>query len=78
VIIRLVQGCDAKGNVPWSGANSEIIDTLVCDGKTLRSSIDQTASDAARFIAQVSFYSNTFGVAIAQNTCATDAAQSNR
>jgi hypothetical protein len=49
------------------------IDQLVCDGKTLRGSIDQTASGAARFIAQVSLYSNTLGVAIAQNTYATDA-----
>jgi hypothetical protein len=51
----------------------EVVDTLVYDGKTLRGSIDQTASGAARFIAQVSLYSNTLGVAIAQNTYATDA-----
>jgi len=51
----------------------EGLDQLVCDGKTLRGSIDQTASGAARFIAQVSLYSNTLGVAIAQNTYATDA-----
>ena len=52
---------------------TESVDTLVCDGKTLRGFIDQTASGAARFIAQVSLYSNTLGVAIAQNTYATDA-----
>jgi hypothetical protein len=53
--------------------DAEPVDTLVCDGKTLRGSIDETASGAARFIAQVSLYSNNFGVAIAQSTYATDA-----
>jgi hypothetical protein len=43
------------------------------NGKTLRGSIDETASGAARFIAQVSLYSNSLGVAIAQSTYATDA-----
>ena len=47
--------------------------TLVCDGKTLRGSIDETASGAAKFIAQVSLYSQTLGVAIAHTTYATDA-----
>jgi hypothetical protein len=51
---------------------AETVDTLVCDGKTLRGSIAENASGAARFIAQVSLYSNTLGVAIAQSTCATD------
>ena len=50
----------------------EVVDTLVCDGKTLRGSIAETDSGAARFIAQVSLYSNSLGVAIAQNTYATD------
>ena len=49
---------------------TESVDTLVCDGKTLRGSIAETASGAARVIAQVSLYSNTLGVAIAQNTYA--------
>ena len=53
--------------------DAEPIDTLVCDGKTLRGSIDETVSGAARFIAQVSPYSNSLGVAIAQSTYATDA-----
>ena len=60
----------------WMAAQpgvTESVDTLVCDGKTLRGSIDQTASGAARFIAQVSLYSNTLGVAIAQNTYACQA-----
>jgi hypothetical protein len=60
----------------WMAAQpgvAESVETLVCDGKTLRGSIDQTASGAARFIAQVSLYSNTLGVAIAQSTYATDA-----
>ena len=50
----------------------EVVDTLVCDGKTLRGSIAENASGAARFIAQVSLYSNSLGVAIAQNTYAAD------
>ena len=60
----------------WMAAQpgvTEAVDTLVCDGKTLRGSIDETASGAARFIAQVSLYSNSLGVAIAQSTYATDA-----
>ena len=52
---------------------AETVETLVCDGKTLRGSIDETATGAARFIAQVSPYSNNLGVAIAQSTYATDA-----
>ena len=59
----------------WMSAqigDGEPIDTLVCDGKTLRGSIAETASGAARFIAQVSLYSNSLGVAIAQSTYATD------
>ena len=42
---------------------TETVDTLVCDGKTLRGLIDENASGAARFIAQVSLYSNSLGVA---------------
>jgi hypothetical protein len=60
----------------WMAAQpgvSDMVDTLVCDGKTLRGSIAETASGAARFIAQVSLYSNSLGVAIAQSTYATDA-----
>ena len=52
---------------------TETVETAICDGKTLRGSIDDTVSGAASFIAQVSLYSNTLGVAIAQNTYATDA-----
>ena len=51
---------------------TDTVDTLVCDGKTLRGSIAENACGAARFIAQVSLYSNTLGVAIAQSTYATD------
>ena len=39
----------------------EVVDTLVCDGKTLRGSIAENASGAARFMAQVSLYSNSLG-----------------
>jgi len=49
------------------------LDTLICDGKTLRGSIAETDSGAAKFIAQVSLYSESLGVAIAQTTYATDA-----
>ena len=60
----------------WMAAQpgvAEAVDTLVCDGKTLRGSIAENASGAARFIAQVSLYSNTLDVAIAQSTYVTDA-----
>ena len=60
----------------WMAAQpgvTETVDTLVCDGKTLRGSIAETTCGAARFIAQVSLYSNSLGVAIAQSTDATDA-----
>ena len=49
------------------------LDALVCDCKTLRGSIAETDSGAAKFIAQVSLYSKSLGVAIAQTTYATDA-----
>jgi hypothetical protein len=48
------------------------VDNLVCDGKTLRSSIDKNCSAAATFIAQVNLYSQALGVAIAQTTYGTD------
>jgi hypothetical protein len=60
----------------WMAAQAGVaegLDTLVCDGKTLRGSIAETASGASKFIAQVSLYSQTLGVAIAQTTYATDA-----
>jgi len=60
----------------WMAAQpgvAEELDTLVCDGKTLRGSIAENNSGAARFIAQVSLYSQSLGVAIAQTTYATDA-----
>jgi len=48
-------------------------DTLVCHGKTLRGSIAQNDFGGAKFIAQVSLYSQTLGVAIDPTTYATDA-----
>ena len=42
-------------------------ESVVCDVNTLRGSIDQKASGSARFIAQVSLYSNSLGVVIALN-----------
>ena len=60
----------------WMAAQpgvAEGVETLVCDGKTLRGSADQGTGGAARFIAQVSLYANSLGVAIAQSTYATDA-----
>ena len=60
----------------WMAAQpgvAEELDTLMCDGKILRGSIAQNNSGAARFIAQVSLYSQSLGVAIAQTTYGTDA-----
>ena len=44
----------------------------MCDGKTLRGSIAENDPGAARFIARVSLYFNSLGVAIVQITYATD------
>jgi hypothetical protein len=60
----------------WMAAQpvvAEELDTLVCDGKTLRGSIAEHETGAARFIAQVSLYSQSLGMAIAQTTYVTDA-----
>jgi hypothetical protein len=47
------------------------LDQLVCDGKTLRGSIEPTPAGGSAFIAQVTLYSATLGVAIAQACYAT-------
>jgi hypothetical protein len=47
------------------------LDQLVCDGKTLRGSIEPTPAGGSAFIAQVSLYSAALGVAIAQACYAT-------
>ena len=47
------------------------IDQLVCDGKTLRGSIEPTAGGGSEFIAQVTLYSAALGVAISQACYAT-------
>ena len=47
------------------------LDQLVCDGKTLRGSIESTAVGGSTFIAQVTLYSAAHGVAISQACYAT-------
>ena len=47
------------------------LDRLVCDGKTLRGSIEPTAGGGSAFMAQVTLYSPALGVAIAQACYAT-------
>jgi len=47
------------------------LDQLVCDGKTLRGSIEPTAGGGSAFIAQVTLYSAALGVAISQTCYAT-------
>ena len=47
------------------------LDQLICDGKTLRGSIEPTSGGCAAFIAQVTLYSAALGVAIAQACYAT-------
>jgi hypothetical protein len=44
---------------------------LICDGKTLRGSIEATSGGGSAFIAQVTLYSAALGVAIAQACYAT-------
>ena len=47
------------------------LDQLVCDGKTLRGSIEPKAGGGSAFIAQVTLYSAALGVAISQACYAT-------
>ena len=47
------------------------LDRLVCDGKTLRGSIEPTTGGGSACIAQVTLYSAALGVAIAQACYAT-------
>jgi hypothetical protein len=47
------------------------LDPLVCDGKTLRGSIEPISGGGSAFIAQVTLYSSALGVAIAQACYAT-------
>ncbi|WP_341899981.1 hypothetical protein [Synechococcus sp. UW140] len=47
------------------------LDQLICDGKTLRGSIEPTSGGCSAFIAQVTLYSAALGVAIAQACFAT-------
>lgn len=47
------------------GGSAEL-DQLICDGKTLRGSIEPTAGGGSAFIAQVTRYSVALGVAISQ------------
>ena len=49
------------------------LDQLVCDGKTLRGSIEPTPGGGSAFIAQVTLYSAALGVAISQACYATGA-----
>ncbi len=47
------------------------LDQLVCDGKTLRGSIEPTAGGGSAFIAQVTLYTASLGLAISQACYAT-------
>jgi hypothetical protein len=47
------------------------LDQLICDGKTLRGSIEPTATGGSAFMAQVTLYSAALGLAIAQTCYAT-------
>ncbi|MFM7649298.1 MAG: hypothetical protein ACKO50_14780 [Cyanobium sp.] len=47
------------------------LDQLVCDGKTLRGSIEPTSGGSSAFIAQVPLYSAALGVLISQACYAT-------
>jgi len=54
--------------MPGSAAD---LDQLVCDGKTLRGSIEPTTGGGSAFIAQVTLYLAALGVAISQACYAT-------
>ncbi len=50
---------------------AEDVDHLVCDGKSLRGSIEPTAGGGCAFIAQVTLHSAALGLAISQACYAT-------
>lgn len=67
--------CFAGVSQDWMSAqigDGEPLDTLVCDGRTLRGTIAEITSAAVRFIAQETRYTQRLGFAIAQNTYATN------
>jgi hypothetical protein len=45
---------------------------MICDGKTMSDSIEPTAGGGSAFIAQVTLYSASLGMAISQACYATD------
>jgi len=57
--------------IAQSPSGAADLDQLVCDGKTLRGSIEPTAGGGSAFIAQVTLYSAALGVAISQACYAT-------
>ncbi len=64
------QQVDVAAIRDWTLAQIPVVatdlDQLVCDGKTLRGSIEPTPGGGSAFIAQVTLYSAALGVAISQ------------
>jgi hypothetical protein len=58
-------------NIAQIPCGALVLDQLVCDGKTLRGSIESTPCVGSAFIAQVTLYSAALGVAISQTCYAT-------
>jgi len=65
--------CLLRGWLAAQPGVTEELDTLIRDRKTLRGFVDENETGAARFIGQVSLYSQSKGVAIAETTYATGA-----
>jgi len=61
--LRRHPGLDRRSAPP---CGTDDLDQLVCDGKTLRGSIEPTSGGGSTLIAQVTLYSASLGVAIAQ------------
>jgi hypothetical protein len=57
-----------SAQIPGGAAD---LDQLICDGKTLRGSIEPTSGGGSAFIPQVTLYSAALGVAISQACYAT-------
>jgi len=71
VVVTAVGGAIRDWTMAQIPGGTTDLDQLVCDGKTLRGSIEPTAGGGSAFIAQVTLYSAALGVAIAQACYAT-------
>jgi hypothetical protein len=66
VVVEALCGAIRDWTIAQIPGGAVDLDQLVCDGKTLRGSIEGIAGGGSAFIAQVTLYSAALGVAISQ------------